>query len=175
MITAVNFLNTHKEGIKSGAGCFTTLFGIQEIFVSSRTKREIAADDWIETASKAATIFARLSFVLSAALSKPGIFAISKITGALLKPEQLARFFGPNTLFSINPWHPRHVVSFVSIAFAAPALIRSAYHGVHGAFGNGHTSDQNLSISEHAKLWFNFITSRPILHWGNRLAHRILA
>ena len=145
-----------KEGIKTIAGSVTFAFGLDEIYDIYQMTQSHAIEmkpnnspKWIQVAHKIIVICAKISFILSAGVSRPGIFIISSLFGCVFSTEQLNQVFGPNTTFAINPWHPRHVLSLVAGILGLPSLL--------------------LLDKEAKKMLFNTITSRPILHLGNKL------
>jgi len=191
----VKLLNTPfvKEGVKNIAGTLTCAFGLVEIYdlyqifrgKEVSTDVDPSASKFTQAVHKAIIIAAKLSLILSACVSRPGVYLISTLTGQFVSTAQLERVFGPNTIFAINPCHPRHVVSIIAVGLALPAVILSIYKGIRWTcekvtgsqksavvaptsqttFTNGKIEGMNL---------FNFWTSRPTLHIGNWLAGLIL-
>lgn len=181
---SVRFLNHPivKEGIKNGAGALTFAFGVVEIhdIIQIARGREISneanahSSKWVQVASKVIIVCAKISLILSAGVSRPGVFIISTLTGLFFTTEQLNKVFGPNTIFAINPWHPRHVVSIAAVIFAIPAVVQASYKGIKWIYTNAPTNklqtDKWLTDTKiRAMTLFNTITSRPLLHLGNRL------
>ncbi len=181
-----------KEGIKNIAGTVSFLLGlieIEDIYQIARG-REITTETcsnspkWIQVANKVIILCAKVSLILSAGVSRPGIFIISSLTGCIFSPSQLDRVFGPNTIFAVNPWHPRHVVSIAAVILALPSIVQSAFKGICWAYKkirHYQSSDTNQS---NLRIWltdtkirlmtlFNTATSRPAMHLGNQLGHFI--
>lgn len=175
-----------KEGIKKGASCVTLAFGLVEIYdiYQILQGREITAESyagypkWIQVANKVVIISAKVSLILSAGTSRPGVFIISSLVGTVFSSQRLERVFGPNTTFSINPWHPRHIVSIVAVLLALPSIAQSIHKAICWTFN----AAQKYSSSDNqvTTVWltdtkirlmnlFNTITSRPVLHLGNQL------
>ncbi len=154
----VNLLNQPqvKEGIKNAAGAATCSFGLVEIYDG-----RILPKNWQTTADKVISVCSKSSLILSACVSRPGVYLISSLSGSLLCTEQLNRVFGPNTIFAINPWHPRHAASIGAVVLALPALVRAAFN------------PKKISNTELC-LFFNTLTSRPVLHLGNQLAQLLI-
>lgn len=189
--TAVRFLNQPviKEGVKNVASTAAFTFGIIEAYdiYQILRGREICtethsdAPKWVQIATKVALVCAKISLILSAATSRPGVFIISTLMGSVFSSGQLERVFGPNTIFAVNPWHPRHVFSVAAVILALPALIQSTCQGIHWAYTkncrNENGQAQNIegrgSWLTDAKVrmmtLFNTITSRPMQHLGNQL------
>lgn len=188
---SVRFLNQPiiKENIKNIAGTVTFAFGLIELhdIYQILRNREITTEPcsdypkWMQVANKVIIVCTKISLILSAGVSRPGVFIISSIVGCVFTTAQLNRVFGPNTTFAINPWHPRHVVSFVAVILAMPSLAQSAYNGINWTIKKIQ-QHQNAPTNEHwltdAKIrlmiLFNTITSRPVLHMGNKLSRLML-
>jgi len=179
LVTTVRALNQPliKEGIKNVAGCVTFAFGVIEVYDLCQVLR--GREITTENGSKWVTVSAKISLVLSAGVSRPGMFMI----GCVAPSRRFERVFGPNTRFAVNPWHPHHVVSIAAVLLALPAIAQSTYKGscwVHNKIQGCRLSD-NLP----AAFWltdakvrlmnlFNIVTSRPVLHMGNQLGRFVL-
>lgn len=152
--SVVQFLNQPlvKEGVKNIANVVTFAFGITTIYNSYQSLRsrnitiKSAPPKWPQNLT-------RISLMLSATTSRPGVFIISKVVRCIFSQSRLERAFGPNTVFAINPWHPRHIVSIAAVILALPSL-----------YGKEWQADRNLRLM----ALFNLITSRPVLHLGNQ-------
>lgn len=173
----VEFLNRPviKENIKNVVGIVSFAFGVIEIVDICRSlkERKITTESctkphWYETAKKIIFICARLSIILSGIVSRPGVFIISNLVGRIVPSAFLERIFGPNTTFAVNLWHPRHICSLTAVALAIPALALSIGERCLKAFKKA-DSDSTLV----PKLWFNTLSSRPVIHWGNHLGHLV--
>lgn len=190
--TIVRILNQPiaKESVKNVAGCVTLTFGIVEVYDIYQILhgREMTTETypdypkWVQIANKIVIVCAKISLVLSAGVSRPGIFIISSLAGSVFSSHQLEKVFGPNTTFAVNPWHPRHVVSIAAVVLALPALGQSIYKGARRVYSKIQEQSFDASI---ASVWltdkkirlmnlFNTVTSRPCLHIGNQLARFIL-
>jgi hypothetical protein len=140
---SVSFLNNPavKNGIKSVAGVAAFAFGVWEIYDNvidlkeawqNRKRGPLAQQEdfsWQKTTLKATVVMARISLVLSCLTSKPGA-AICSWTGGRVFPEaRLLQLFGPNTIFAVNPYHPRHIANIAACVLGLPALIKSVVEG----------------------------------------------
>lgn len=180
-----------KESVKNIAGIVTFAFGLIEIYdiYQIARGREITTEacsdypKWIQVANKVIVVCAKISLILSAGVSRPGVFIISSLVGCIFSTAQLNRVFGPNTIFAINPWHPRHVVSIVAVVLALPSLAQSVYKGINWTYKKirqyqetSNRSNVNTWLTD-AKIrmmtLFNTATSRPFLHLGNQLGRFI--
>lgn len=197
--STVHFLNQPpvKEGIKKIAGCVTFSFGLVEMYDLCQILRGrrlsiepiSASSKWMLAANKTILLAAKLSLILSAGVSKPGVYLISTVVGKIYSQEALDRVFGPNTIFQVNPWHPRHVVSIVAVILALPANIQAVGQGLQwvsrkiGCMAREYpqkgetpaelsTSYCLSNIKVQAMACFNTLTARPTLHVGNQLARR---
>lgn len=174
-----------KEGIKDVAGVVTCAFGIVELYdiYQIMCGREIGGDldpqapAWAQVATKVSIFCAKLSLVLSAGVSRPGVFVISTLVGQVFTTPQLEAVFGPNTTFALNPWHPRHVFSIAAAILALPAVLHLMYQGVSWVCREVEQFQDNpqdhwlTDFNVRIMALFNTITSRPMLHVGNRLGH----
>jgi hypothetical protein len=193
--TSVQLLNhpITKEGIKNIAGTVTCAFGIMEIYniyqisqgraISKETYSEYPR--WVQVIHKIIIVCAKISLILSAGVSRPAVFLISLLTGCIFSTDQLDRVFGPNTIFAVNPWHPRHLVSILAILLALPSLAQSTYKGAVWTCTKIRQYSNEIIYKQETKDWltdskirlmtlFNTITSRPTLHIGNQLGRLIL-
>lgn len=180
--TIVQFLNQQlvKESIKKIVGSVTFAFGLVEIYdVCQILKgREISTEacsndpKWMQIANKIIIVLAKISIIFSAATSPPGVFLISSLMGCFFSTDQLSGVFGPYTVFAINPWHPRHIASIAAVIFALPSVVQSVFIGVQWAhktlLHNGLTDNKVRLMAI-----FNTATSRPVLHFGNRILHMV--
>ncbi len=128
-----------KEIIKKTIGVATFTFGLYETYNVLTGHRNIVDS------------LGSLSVVLSATVSKPGIAIISKIHEHIFSKEQSEKIFGPNTIFAINPYHPRHTVSIAALVLGTAGVV---------------TPDRHLL----QVLLFNILTCRPLLHIVNQHA-----
>lgn len=196
-----SFLNQPviKEGVKNVAGAATFVFGFVEIYdiYQSLKNRNIQPEtstqpfSWSETVKKIVIVCAKISLILSGMVSRPGVFVISILVGRVFTPVQLESVFGPNTIFAINPWHPRHVASITAVILALPAVLQGLYQGASWAYrkvvqaAKEVQAEELSSTSQHGpQNWltdmkirlfvvFNTTTSRPVLHIGNQLVRML--
>lgn len=134
---------------------------------------------------------AKISLILNGFVSPLGQREFSKIANWIFTQEQLNRL-GPNTIFAVNPWHPRHVVSIAATALAIPVVIDTtsnvASWTIDKISARFSTSDvapkkpirvtDTPSISENMICFltvFTFFTSRPVLHQANLVFQRTFA
>lgn len=188
------FLNQQgvKEGVKSIAGQVSFVFGLMAIYDTCRslkgrsfvTERHLNDPKWLQGTYKGSVVLAKISLILSASTTKPGVFVISKLAGSIFSAAQLNRF-GPNTIFAINPWHPRHVVSFIAVALALPSFAVSTYKFGKKLYQKIQREQVDPVIKSTSGVWltdakvrgillFKTITSRPVLHIGNQVARIII-
>jgi hypothetical protein len=182
-----------KENIKKIASTATCVFGLMELVDLYQIARgqEISTEScstlpkWLQTTNKVIIVCAKTSLILSGGVSRPGVFIISSLVGCVFSTTQLNRVFGPNTIFAVNPWHPRHVVSIAAVILALPSVAQSTYEGIHWAYKKirqypdvsavKRDVDRLLSDNDiRLMTLFNSATSRPILHIGNQLLSRWL-
>lgn len=189
------FLNQEgvKEGVKTIAGRVSFAFGLMAVYDTCQTLkgRAVSTEKYLsdskslQNAYKASVILAKISMILSASTTGPGVFIISKIAGSVFSAAQLNSAFGPNTIFAINPWHPRHVVSLLAVALALPSFAVSTYKFGKKFCQKLQKEQVCTTIQPQSRAWltdskfrmfllFNTITSRPVLHIGNQLARAII-
>lgn len=177
-----------KERVKSIAGTVTFVFGLMEIHdIYQITRgRQISCEacsnhpQWVQIANKVVIICAKISLILSAGISRPGIFIISSLLGCIFFTAQLNSLFGTYAIFAINPWHPRHIVSLAAVIFALPSVAQSACKVTLWAYNKIQQYNNHPVGRLNIKTWlttskirlmtlFNTVTSRPLLHIGNQL------
>ncbi len=180
-----------KEGVKNLASSVTFIFGLVEIYDIYQiargreilTEASSSSPKWLQVAHKVVIVCGKISLILSAGVSRPGVFIISSFVGYVFSTAQLDRVFGPNTIFAVNPWHPRHVISIAAVILALPSVLQSTYKGVNWIHKkicqyqstppqqtNSWLTDSKVRLM----ALFNTITSRPTLHIGNKLGRFIL-
>ncbi|MBA2369437.1 MAG: hypothetical protein H0V82_10505 [Candidatus Protochlamydia sp.] len=180
----VSFLNQPlvKEGVKNIAGSITLIAGcawtvneIEGIVTGRDFFSGVNANEprWVQVVEKVALVFANFSIILSAGASRHGNFLVSKLTGCFFSEQQLTKAFGPNTIYALNPYHPRHVASIAAVVLALPMLTLSTCRGLGGRVNGNPTEEQKNSLLT-TMLFFNTITSRPVLHLANQLGRFIL-
>jgi len=186
--SAIRLLNQApvKEGVKNIAGAVTFVFGLVEIhdIYQIARGREITTEacsnypKWIQEAHKVIIVCAKISLILSGGVSRPGVFIISSLVGSVFSTSQLNQVFGINTIFAVNPWHPRHIISIVAVILALPSLAQSTCKAINWTYKKIQHYQDNSTNKQDVKIWltdtkvrlmtlFNAITSRPILHLGN--------
>lgn len=178
-----------KEGIKNVASTVACVFGVVEAYdmyqiLNGRalsTETDLASPSWIQSANKVILICAKISLLLSAATSRPGVFIISTLFGQIFSDQQLEYAFGPNTIFALNPWHPRHIFSIVAFVLALPSVFQSTYR-VASYLSDGLSSSipaqqENTPRPTDTDIqWMTFINtlgSRPLQHFGNYVCRRL--
>lgn len=192
---AVSLLNQPivKEEVKNLAGSVTFVFGLIEIYdiYQIARGRKISTEDyssspkWIQIGNKVIIVCAKISLILSAGVSRPGVFIISSMIGCIFSTPQLERVFGPNTIFAVNPWHPRHIVSIAAVILALPSVIQSTCRSINWMYQKirhyqrmpvGKSEVNNWLADAKIRLMalFNTTTSRPALHIGNQVGRYIL-
>lgn len=191
----VRFLNQPavKEGAKNIASTAAFVFGLIEAYdiyqilrgreISTETDTDSAK--WIQVANKIILLCAKTSLILSAATSRPGVFIISTLAGQIFSSKQLEYAFGPNTIFAVNPWHPRHVCSITAVILALPSVIQSTYRGMHWVYNQFSQNNQSQNKPGEQTSWLtdrkarlmaliNTVTSRPTQHICNQLCRAAL-
>lgn len=191
----VRFLNhpAVKEGVKNIASTAAFAFGLIEAYdiYQILRGREISTETdthspkWIQVANKIILLCAKISLILSAATSRPGVFIISTLVGQVFSSEQLEYAFGPNTTFAMNPWHPRHVCSIAAVILALPSVIQSIYRGMHWVYNQFTQNNDLQNRAGEQTSWLtdrktrlmaliNTVTSRPTQHICNQLCRTAL-
>ncbi|WP_032125760.1 hypothetical protein [Candidatus Protochlamydia naegleriophila] len=190
MQIGIHFLNQPliKDWVKNAAGSMTCVFALVEFYTICQIikGREISitiapqAPKWMQRWCKTTIICAKISLILSAIVSRPGTFVISTLIHSIFSTAQLETVFGPNTIFNINPWHPRHIISLIALALAFPIIAQSCYQGMKWTYKKMHRylsqravqHSQFSEINTKVKLaaLFSTLTGRPVLHIGNQLA-----
>ncbi len=157
-----------KERVKNTVGSVTFLFGVVTLYEMSQGLKKhqfvtLSSNDheWQQLIHIIAVACDKVSLLLSAGTSRPGVFIVSKLINNLFSITQLERVWGPNTTFDVNPWHPRHVLSIVSVALATSSVGLSAL-----------SSGKLLDMQN---LFFNILTSRFTLHIGNSILQQLSA
>jgi hypothetical protein len=170
----IDFLNqpSVKETIKNFCSSFTFAFGLVQLWVlfyRRKPCKNLPPLQGIERAEEIAQTCTSISLILSAACSRPSVYLLSSLCDFCLPADLFDAYFGPNTLFDLNPWHPRHVTSLIALGLALPSPIISLIHYVQ--------SPAKASIKPVQQLgWmalFNTLTCRPVLHTGNQLGKLI--
>lgn len=186
---ATRFLNQPiiKEGIKKVAGSITFIFGLVEMYDICQilrgreisTELDINGPRWSRVANKIIILAAKISLILSASVTHPGVFLLSRAVSFLCTAKQLEGFFGPDTTFVENPWHPRHVMSFAAVILAIPSIVQTTCKGVSWVqkkFQVPSKDKQNrwlIDAKVRIMALFNSLTSRPFLHMGNQILKAI--
>jgi hypothetical protein len=145
---ALRVLNTPavKEGIKNLLGTITFVGGVA---VLCRTHKGSSAE-------KTADFFLKASIVLASVASRPGLYFCGGVISKVATPQTLAKIFGQNTIFEINPWHPRHVLNITANILSGVALIIKWVY--------------NRRMDDLVVMGvFNFVTGRSTLHLVNDL------
>ncbi|KIC72897.1 hypothetical protein DB44_BY00200 [Candidatus Protochlamydia amoebophila] len=181
-----------KEIIKNCASILTCTFGILEIcnlYQISKGRHLLNAlfstNIGISKIHIFSIICSKISLILSAVASRPGFALITEVSYYFFSPLQMEVYFGPNTIFEVNPWHPRHVISILAVCFACPILLQLFYQSFRriNLFINKYfqcqmtetSSTRRLTDAKETFIWFfNFLASRPILHIGNQCAQFLL-
>jgi hypothetical protein len=157
-----NFFNQPaiKEGIKNAAGGVNCLFGFVEIYTIYQEPLAEDPNNPFKTAAKMARVAGILSIFLTAGTSRPAVFVISQLIP--FSTQQLEKVFGPNTIYAVNPNHPRHVCSIVAFWLGNMHL---AYKGVECIYKKvNHLSQPKDNNSETGMVLINLFISRVFLH-----------
>lgn len=189
---AVDVLGNNKEIVKNISGVATFAFGFLGAYelckiVAKRspmsTEMNLHGTSIKEKCQRWNIGIGKFSLVCSAAVSRPGIASISFLASKLFTAAQLERAFGPNTIYAVNPLHPRHVCSNVTTLISIPLVLESTYYGARWVYhkmvskdtpplwiSGGQMYQPKSTFSDKTLRWmvvFNFFTSRPVLHYGN--------
>lgn len=119
-----------KERIKNIVSTATFVFSIHQILQIPKIKPRTYSEypKWVQIAHKVFFVCTTISLVLNIGVSVPGAYIISTLVGCAFSTQQLNRVFGPYTTFSVNPWHPRHVLSIAAMILAIPSCAQSVYN-----------------------------------------------
>ncbi len=142
----VHFLNSPpvKNGIKNAIGVISFSGAIYTFY-------EMAAK-WKDTDKT--ILFLQTSIILNGIASRPWLAIFEWTLHQMATPETLTKIFGQNTIFEINPWHPRHQFNVAVNIIAAVALIHVIF-----------TRKAPRIIA--ALTVFNFLAGRSTLHLAN--------
>lgn len=183
-----------KEGFKRGASTITFTFGLLEIrdVYQMLRGREISTGTcdsnhpkWIQMSNKIIILCAKVSLILSAGVSRPGVFIISSLVGCVASERQLEQVFGPNTIYAINPRHPRHIISIVAVALTLPSILQSTckviiwsyrkirHYSVEPQKKMDNDSPCLTDFNIRLAALYNTIVARPTLHILNRVANSL--
>ncbi len=177
-----------KEGIKNVASCAAFVFGLYEIYDDvvhiteelrgratppTEGKKEFS---WMKTAGKVLLVVSKISLLLSCFTSRPGLIICGWIAGKLFTPPQLQSLFGSNTIFAVNPYHPRHLANLAAFILGLPALVKSIYdfsmwlkHTVTCALANAEAAPETNRRAYIVQIMatINTLFSRTMLHLVN--------
>lgn len=183
-----------KTGVKNFSGYAAFSFGLFELYdaVKIIRGRKISSEKpssfWARVAFKIEMLLAKTSLLCSMAVSKPGREIISAVAEKFFTTAQLEAYFGPNTIFAINPRHPRHIVSIAAVALAAPSILISGLilgiKATNWVYNKVRDRNQTSGFKPEDGQWltngkvrlmaiFNTVTSRPVLHLANQFAHSV--
>ncbi len=171
------FLNNPvvKPTIKKIIGIANVIFGIWAVYdLIDSARRGTLWSNKKETLINVIEISARVSVIGLALSTWPGSVLVGRVATAIFGDKLLLSWFGPNLNFATTPWHPRHVVSIVSVAMGVPALVYEVYLGVKSFFSDSKTGSTLKERVLYVINTFNVLTSRAALHCGNALMRRIL-
>lgn len=170
----LEFLNQPlvKESIKNFCSSFTFAFGFVHLgmLINQRKSNKSSPPlKGMERTVQIAQTCTSLSLILSAACSRPSIYLLTSLCDSCLPSDFFEIYFGPNTLFDLNPWHPRHLVSLIALVLALPSPIISVIN-----FFRPFTCASIDSVQKTSWMaLFNTLTCRPVLHTGNQLGKLI--
>jgi len=112
----VHFLNSPpiKNGIKNVFGALFFSGGLYSLYEMQKT-------------SDKTVLLLQTSIVLNGIASRPGVALCEWVIHQIATPPTVTKIFGLNTIFAINPWHPRHLFNLSVNLIAAAALITVIY------------------------------------------------
>lgn len=145
-----------KENIKETLGYITFFGGLALLFKMARAPKP---QPELTTAEKAVSYFLSLSIVLSCLSSRPGLRLCDKIFHQVATDSTWQSFFGPNTIFAVNPSHPRHLLNVIANLFALFAPFKAIF--------NWYTSSEERQKLVVGLGVFNLLTGRCTLHLAN--------
>lgn len=162
-----------KQGVKNCIGVLTCAAGViaaNSLIRHPSTTEVKEGDDLYSKCYRVSIIGAKLCLVLSALTSAPAIKMFSAIT-APISEATLSKCFGPNTIFAINPLHPRHLVSLAGPILGISSLALTVFAKIK--------LPQQPPVNE--SKWYEvtdkkvitlcglvLLTSRPVLHGVNQ-------
>ena len=124
-----------KQNVKDAIGGVNLIFGLLAAYDLCRNlavDRNFSTDQyvntvprWFQIADKAAIIFAKLGAVLTAIVSRPGMFVTTSLGSLLLTAKQINAVFGNYAVFEANPTHPYHLASLGAFWLCIPLLATS--------------------------------------------------
>lgn len=166
VLGTVRLLNTPpvKEGVKNVFSGITFVGGFAALYQVSRAPKEQETQHW---AVKTLNLVLIASVVLSLIASRPGLYLCEKALPLIATSQTWAAIFGPNTIFAINPWHPRHILNITANVLSATALIKAV-------FNKYAPSKETLGLIV-AIGAFNFLTGRSTLHLANQASHLVFS
>jgi hypothetical protein len=169
-ITCVNHPST-KTLIKVGANGWicsmaaSQLYYIFNYYINNTEEHGIDSSLHKNTA-KVVYLCETLSVFLRSAVTIPGVYCIGTLVSCVISDGKLDRIFGKNTIFAVNPWHPRHVCSIAAVILAIPSLAISLKKKIS-------PNSSDLTITQWLTLQ-GVLLSRPVLHLGNQLCHYVI-
>lgn len=170
----IDFLNqpSVKESIKTFCSSFTFAFGLVQLWVllcGRKPPKQPLSQTALQRAMEIAQTCTSLSLILSAVCSRPSLYLLSQFCDLCVPTDVLESYFGPNTLFDLNPWHPRHVTSLIALALALPSPALSILQYLQSPTKVTIKPDQQIGWM----ALFNTLTCRPVLHTGNQIGKLI--
>lgn len=182
-----------KETVKKISGVAAATFGIIEaydLYMVFRGKRAISDEHtassprWMQIGHKIAMLTLKLSIVLNGMASRPCVYIAGKTAGLIFSETRLAALIGTNTAFTVNPWHPKHILSLGATLCGLPASIQSTYRSIVWLQSKitgkkypeskviptgGWMSDTKARMIAH----INMVLGRPFLHGVHLIVQRI--
>jgi hypothetical protein len=159
-----------KESIKNFCSSFTFTFGLVQVWIllnKHHRKNDAEPLKGIDRAVDIAQTCTSLSLILSAACSRPSVYLLSTLSDLCLPSDLFEIYFGPNTLFDLNPWHPRHLISLIALALALPSPTLTMINTFRPL------ASKEFEQKTRWMALFNTLTCRPVLHTGNQLGKLI--
>lgn len=133
-----------KMALKWGFGSISCFWGLKAVL----KKTEDVNSHLIDVVVRVALIFSMFNTV---PIQKGIVFLAT-----YLPIEDINSFLGPRVLFEVNPYHPKHLLSFFSLALNIQLLFYLVFF------------KQKAFTEEKSVLLFQIFASRPVLHLLNQ-------
>jgi len=169
-----------KPAIEQAFGCLPIAFlaiASYDMAVSAPQPARSPQPQWVRSAVKVVKILSFVSLLFSAATAPLSLTLVGVVVHLTATAPLFEKVWGPSTIFVLNRYHPRHVISIAAVILALPAVTMTTVEGATWVYRQmQHTSSLDSSSRLHTlqlriMVMINALTSRPTLHIVNRLAH----